>query len=253
VDTIVVLDVGLTYRLGRMESPFLESKAKKICIDHHLDVDASFDLSLTEPGATSTGEILYGLLKSLGAPLTPDVSTPLYTSISVDSGNFSYERCTPETFRIASELVDAGAVPYWIHLRLNWQRSMAEVKLDGEVIQRLRTDPTGEIAHSEVTQGMLRQYEIDPMEIPTLVNIPLSIEGVEIALLFVELKHSHIKVSARSKGKVQVCDLAKFFGGGGHPLAAGFSIEACLDEARTKVLGEARRLLGYAKNCLQEV
>jgi len=245
-DTIVVLDVGLTYRLGRLEAPFLRSGAVKICVDHHLETDSDFDPALTDCRATSTGEILFGLLKRMNAPMTRDVAIPLYASISVDSGNFSYERCTPNTFHTAAALVAAGADPYWIHLNLNWKRPMTEVKFDGEVINRLRVESNGEIAHSEVTQDMLRRYHIDPMEIPTVVNIPLSIEGVEIALLFVELEPLHIKVSARSKGRVQVSELAKRFGGGGHPLAAGFSVGASLDEARTRVLSEARMLIERA-------
>ena len=245
-DTIVVLDVGLSYRLGRLESEFLASRAVKICLDHHLDRDGVFTHSLADSQATSTGEILYPLLKRMGAPITERVSTPLFASISVDSGNFAYERCTPQTFRIAADLIEAGASPYQIHLGLNWQRHFEEVKLDGDVIQRLRVDPSGQIAHSEVTSEMLQRLQIDPMEMPTVVNIPLSLDGVEIALLFVEMEPCYIKVSARSKGRVRVSDLARQFGGGGHPLAAGFSLRGSLDEARAKVLAAARGLLGVS-------
>lgn len=243
-DTVVVLDVGLAYRLGRMERAFLESPACKICLDHHLDHDAVFQHLLLDPYATSTGEILYPLLKAMGAKVTRDVATALFASINVDSGNFAYERCTPETFRTAADLVAAGASPYEVHLNLNWERPLEEIRLEGEVIQRLRMDPSGQVAHSEVTAEMLRQYKINPMEMPTVVNIPLSLRGVEVALLFVEMEPCSIKVSARSKGRVKVSDLAKQFGGGGHPLAAGFSVKACLDEARTRVLSATRGLLG---------
>lgn len=251
-DTAVVLDVGLAYRLGRLEEPFLQSGARKICLDHHLDLDAVFTHSLVDSSATSTGEILYVLLKTMGAPVTPDVAAPLFASISVDSGNFAYERCTPETFRTAADLVEAGANPYRVHLSLNWERPLEEVRLEGEVIQRLRIDPSGRVAHSEVTAEMLRQYKINPMEMPTVVNIPLSLRGVEVALLFVEMAPCCIKVSARSKGAVRVSDLAHRFNGGGHPLAAGFSVKASLDEARTLVLAQARDLLGMpARGCCE--
>jgi phosphoesterase RecJ-like protein len=99
---------------------------------------------------------------------------------------------------------------------------------------------------------MLRQYRINPMEMPTVVNIPLSLVGVELALLFVEMAPCCIKVSARSKGRAKVSDLAHAFGGGGHPLAAGFSVKATLDEARTQVLTAARNLLGLeSKTCAE--
>jgi phosphoesterase RecJ-like protein len=241
-----VLDVGLTYRLGRLEQRFLESGAEKVCLDHHLDSDSVFTHILADPEVGSTGEILFRLLRCVGLELDRAIATPLFTAISVDSGSFSFERCTSRTFQIASELVTAGADPYAIHLSLNWQRPLAELQLEGEVIQRLHRDISGEIACSEVTGDMLNRYQIDPMEMPAVVNIPLALAGVELALLFVEVEPCSVKVSARSKGRVRVNNLARRFGGGGHPLAAGFSVKAPLEQAKALVLEAARQFLGHA-------
>ncbi len=242
-DMAVVLDVGLGYRLGRLEAPFRASGAVKLCLDHHLDTEPLFDHLLCDPKLNATGEILFHLLKVMGGDLTPSVATPLYTSLVVDSGNFSYERCTPETFRVAGALVEAGARPYYVHVNLHWRRSLAEVKLEGEVIENVELCPDGRVACGLVSREMLRRYTIDPMEMPDIVNIPLSLDGIEIALLFVELEQGYIKVSARGKGRIKVSELAHVFGGGGHPLAAGFSIKASLKEAREKVLAECQKLL----------
>jgi len=242
-DTAVVLDVGLPYRLGRLEKVFSEVTGTKICLDHHMEVDPVFGYVLTDHAAGSTGEILFRLLKTAGVGLDGRVATPLFAAISVDTGSFSYERCTPQTFLAASELVAAGADPYQIHMNLNWQRKLEEVKLEGEVIQNLRLDASGAIAHSQVSRDMLQRYLIDPMEMPTVVNVPLSLEGVEIALLFVELEPCCINVSARSKGRIQIDRLARHFGGGGHPLAAGFTIKATLEQAKAWTLAAARELL----------
>jgi bifunctional oligoribonuclease and PAP phosphatase NrnA len=242
-DTVVVLDVGLPYRLGRLERAFSEATGEKICLDHHMEVDPAFDYVLTDHTAGSTGEILFRLLKAAGVGLDGRVATPLFAAISVDTGSFSYERCTPQTFNAASELVAAGADPYQIHMNLNWQRNLQEVKLEGEVIQNLRVDPSGAIAYSEVTRSMLDLYRIDPMEMPAVVNVPLSLEGVEVALLFVEIEPSCINVSARSKGRVLIDRLARRFGGGGHPLAAGFTIKATLEQAEAWTLAAAREML----------
>lgn len=243
-DTVVVLDVGLTYRLGRLEPVFTRSRAVKVCLDHHSECDHGFDHVLSDTGMGSTGEILYRLLRAMGVELDAAMASPLFAAISIDSGSFAYERCTPETFHVAARLVEAGAEPYAIHRGLNWQRRLDEVKLEGEVIQNLRLDGTGRIAYSEVSRDMLRRYQIDPMEMPTVVNIPLSVAAVEIALLFVEVEPCTVNVSARSKGLVAINDLAQRFGGGGHPLAAGFSLAGPLEEVKARVLGEARRLLG---------
>jgi bifunctional oligoribonuclease and PAP phosphatase NrnA len=246
-DTIVVLDVGLTYRLGRMEEIFLNSRAAKICMDHHMDVDAAFDLLLKCPAYNSTGELVYELIRHMSLDLTEEVSTPIYAAICVDSGNFSYERCVGRTFRTAADLVEHGANPYQIHLNLNWRRTLGEVKLEGEAVRRLKLDENPAIAYTWIDLALMAQNRLDPMEIPPLVNIPLSVEGVEIALLFVEMAPGRIKVSARSKGRIKVCDLARQFNGGGHPLAAGFNLNASLDQAVDRVLAAARALLFAAE------
>ena len=242
-DTAVVLDVGLPYRLGRLEKVFAESSGAKVCVDHHLELDPAFTHVLADHAAGSTGEILFRLLKAVGVELDVRIATPLFAAISVDTGSFSYERCTPQTFLAASELVAAGADPYRIHMNLNWQRNLDEVKLEGEVIQNLQVDASGQIAYSEVSRDMLQRYVIDPMEMPTVVNVPLSLGGVEVALLFVEIEPSCINVSARSKGRVLIDRLARRFGGGGHPLAAGFTIKGTLEQAKAWTLAAARELL----------
>lgn len=236
-DLIMVLDVALLYRLGRLQDHFKKSGARKICIDHHLEKDDIFDIKIVEPMATSTGELIFNLLKEMRAEFTPSIAKALHTAIVVDSGCLSYERCIPETFRIVAELVEKGADPYEIHLALHWQKTLPELKLEGEVISNLNVE--GEIGYSIVTREMADVYKIDPMEMPDLVHIPLSLAGVEIALLFIENGGKEIKVSARSKGRVKVCELARHFGGGGHSLAAGFLVDGPLEAAVQKVLKEA--------------
>lgn len=243
-DAVVVLDVGLAYRLGTLARPFFESRATKVCIDHHLEVDQHFDHVLADPSLNATGELLLPLVRALGVPVTEEVATPLFASISVDSGNFSYERCTPETFRAAADLVAAGARPYSLHVNLRWRRRLEEIKMEGEIIARLARDESGLVAWSSAPAEILRRHGVDPMEMPEWVNLPLSLEGVEVALLFVELEPGMVKVSARGKGRVRVSELARAFGGGGHPLAAGFSVRGTLEEARDAVVPAARIMLG---------
>jgi len=243
-DVVVVLDVGLAYRLGRLEKAFLESRAVKICVDHHLEADPLFDHVLADPELNATGELLYPLVRALGVPVTAEIATPLFASISVDSGNFSYERCTPETFRAAAELVAAGARPYPLHVNLRWRRRLEEIKMEGEIIARMALDESGLVAWSSAPSEALRQHGVDPMEMPEWVNLPLSLDGVEVALLFVELEPGLVKVSVRGKGQVKVSELARAFGGGGHPLAAGFSVKGTVEEARDAVVPAARIMLG---------
>jgi phosphoesterase RecJ-like protein len=241
-DLIIVVDVALLYRLGRVEKSFKKSKAKKICIDHHLESEDVFDIKIIDCNATSTGELIFKLLKKMKINCCPDISKPLFTAIMVDSGSLSYERCTPETYRIVAELVECGAVPYETHLSLHWKKSISQLKMEEEIIKNLVLE--GEIAYSVVKQSVSQSFKIDPMELPDLVHIPLSLESAEIALLFIENGGKDIKVSARSKGKVKICDLARTFGGGGHCLAAGFVVEGPLETGIPKVLKKTKEIFG---------
>lgn len=239
-DLLIVVDVALLYRLGRIGEIFKKSRAKKVCIDHHLEGEDVFDIKLIEPNATSTGELVFKLLKYLKTNCSPEISRPLFAAIVVDSGSLSYERCTPETYQIAAELVECGALPYETHLSLHWKKSHNQLKMEGEVISNLILD--GDIAYSIIKQAVSKELGIDPMELPDLVHIPLSLENAEIALLFIENGGEEIKVSARSKGKVKISELAKEFGGGGHCLAAGFVVEGPLEMAISKVLKKAKEI-----------
>jgi phosphoesterase RecJ-like protein len=240
-DLIIVLDVALLYRLGKIEPLFKNSRAKKVCIDHHLEGEEAFEIKVAKVDASSTGEIVYDLLKIMNFDFDKDTATPLYASIIIDSGNLSYERCVKETYIIVSRLVEKGVDPYQIHINLHWCKTLNQLKLEEKVISNLKI--AGEITYSYITSEDSLKLGLDPLEFPDIVHIPLSLKCSEIALLFVENGGKEIKVSARSKGKVKICKLAKEFGGGGHSLAAGFVVEGDLEKAIEVVLKRAKQFL----------
>lgn len=244
VDAVVIVDAGEPYRLGKLEEPFNESAAVKICLDHHKGQKDDFDVFLVDPACGSTGEILYELLVAMGIEITEEIATPLFAAISIDTGSFAYERCNKRTFYIAGNLVAAGAAPYEIHTAYRWRKRVEELKLTGEVIQNLKIEGSNAIAYSEVALSVLRRYDINTTEMPEVVNIPLGVKDVEIAFLFIETTPCDINVSVRSKGHYAVDGLAREFGGGGHPLAAGFSIHSSLEEAKARVIGRVRSMMG---------
>lgn len=239
-DLIFVLDVALIYRLGKLAEPFLKSKAIKVCIDHHLEGEEVFDIKISEKDASSTGELVYKLLKEMNLGCQKDIAEALFASIMVDSGSLSYERCTPEIYNIVSELVRCGADPYETHINLHWKKSYNELLVEKEVISNLNVENV--IAYSFLKKDLKEELSIDPLELPDLVHIPLSLKDAEIALLFIENGDGEIKVSVRSKGKVKICELAKIFGGGGHPLAAGFVVKGELESVIREVIDKTKKI-----------
>lgn len=238
-DAICVLDVSTLCRLDSMEKPIRESRAKRICIDHHLEDSSEFNFAFTDPTASATGELVFTILKENNVEITPEIANPLFAAISIDSGSFSYERCSEKTFEAAKELVRCGAKPYFIHKNLNWCRSKGEILIEGVAIKNLKLYEEGHIAFTTIDYKSQNKFNVDAAEIATIVNLPLSISGVIIAILMVEMENGSIKVSIRSKGGISIRELARIFHGGGHPLAAGFNMEGPMEKSKKIVLDSA--------------
>ena len=117
------------------------------------------------------------------------------------------------------------------------------MRLVGEVTNTLVVEPELGLAWVTVPPGALERYGLDAEHREGVVELPRSIEGVRLALLFRGLANGRIKVSFRSMGSVDVAALAQQFGGGGHKRAAGASLEGSLNEVQERVLEIARTTL----------
>jgi phosphoesterase RecJ-like protein len=242
-DLVVLLDMNQPERLRSMEVPVLTSKATKICIDHHLDPHPFADLYVIDAEATSTGEILYHVFDRLGGTVTPEMATALYTAIMTDTGSFRYPRVDPETHQIAARLIAFGADPVAIYAEVYERWSPGRIRLLGEMLAGMDARADGQIVDVTVTQDMLRRTSTSEVDTDNFTTYPMSIEGVKIGILFLELPDG-VKVSFRSKGDIPINELAKEFGGNGHRNAAGARLfTAPLDEVRRNVLRAAQKYL----------
>lgn len=241
---IVVLDTNHPDRLQAMRERVVASSAIRICIDHHLDPAPFAHHYLIDDDATSTGEILYRLLLRLdNRLLSPAVASGLYCAIMTDSGSFRYPRVDPETHRIAAHLIECGADPVRIYAEIYEQWSRGRIHLLGETLRGLGTDAGGRIAHVSITRRMLDTTETTEEDTDNFTTYPMSIQGVVIGVLFLELDRG-VKISFRSKGTIPVNELAKEFGGNGHRNAAGARVEgASIEDVRHRVLAAARNYL----------
>jgi bifunctional oligoribonuclease and PAP phosphatase NrnA len=208
-------------------------------IDHHPDNHRYGDVNWIEPAAAATGELVYALLCELGSPITSDIATNLYTAVHTDTGSFRYSNVTPRTFRIAAELVDAGADPAFVASALYERREAGSLRWLSEVLGRINVSDDGRVAWLPLPAGTVPESFIEGED---LVNYPRSIGSVRVACLLRELAE-HVKVSLRGKGDVDVNRIAARFGGGGHRSAAGCTIPGPLDRATAEVLGAVRAAL----------
>jgi phosphoesterase RecJ-like protein len=218
-----------------------------IIIDHHKTSKPSADLYILNPNASSTGMIVYSLLKALHLQITPEIAKNLYTSILVDTGSFRYSNTIPEAFEIAAELVELGVKPWEISQALYESEPLGKLKLLGYVLPTLEVTEDGHIASLVVKGDMFKVTGTNKEDTEGFVNFPRCINGVEVAVLFREEgaggDGSRWKISLRSKGKVNVAQVGEKFGGGGHERAAGCLINGTLAEAKRLVYSAIKEAL----------
>ncbi len=243
-DVIFVLDTNHPDRLRTLAPHILQSKAVKICIDHHLDPHPFADHYAIDADATSTGEIMYRLLRHLqGDTLSPTIASALYCAIMTDTGSFRYPRVVPETHRIVAHLIECGADPVCIYHKVYEQWSAGRVQLLGDALASLKTTLDGKLAHITITQADLRQTGTTEVDTDNFTVYPMNVAGVVAGILFLELNDG-IKMSFRSKGNIAINELAKEFGGNGHKNAAGARLFNCNpEETKQQVLLAAAKYI----------
>jgi phosphoesterase RecJ-like protein len=235
-EVVIVLDTGTWNQLGDL-GPFIrQSAAAKVVIDHHLTQDDLGALRFVDATAEATGRLVYEAIHALGGPLTESAANHLFVALAMDTGWFRHANTTPATFALAEQLVRAGARPTALYDQLFEQNTLARLKLVGLVLERLQPAAGGRVAYSEIRRGDYLATGALPADTEDLVNYTRSIAGVEVGLFFMEQPRGGVKVSFRSRSRVDVARLAERFGGGGHRLASGAVVEAPLAEARARVL-----------------
>lgn len=206
-------------------------------IDHHVTNTGFGDLNIIDSNAAATGEIILRILKELNLPFNQSIALSLYTAIATDTGFFRFGNTTGATLEACSYLINAFQIePSKIAEQVHEQKSYNSIRLLGEVLNNIKLSTDGKVAWAVLDQQMLAKYPVEYEETENYVNYARSIEGVEIGILFKELKPNEIKLSWRSTSAVDVSKLAAYFGGGGHARAAGCNITGSLHVVIDRVL-----------------
>jgi phosphoesterase RecJ-like protein len=235
-EVAVVLDTGTWNQLGDFGTFLRTLAVPKVVIDHHLTQDDLGALRLVDATAEATGRLVYEAVTTLGGPLPASAAHALFVALAMDTGWFRHGNTTPATFSLASRLVTAGARPTAAYDHLFEENSPGRLRLTGLVLERLRLACDGRVAHTEIRRDDYEAVGATPQDSEDLVNYTRSVAGVEVGLLFMEQPRGGIKVSFRSRARVDVARIAEQFGGGGHRLASGAILQTNLDDAHARVL-----------------
>ncbi len=224
-DVIFCMDFNTTSRLEALgEALEQNTTAKRVLIDHHLNPDQNFDVTLSYPEESSTCFVTFSLIDALvGAKkIDKECANLLFMGMLTDTGNFSFAKLSPELFRAVATLVEQGVdIPY-INRQIFQSYSENRVKLFGYMINRkLRIIEDGTVAYMDMHAKEMREHNFQQGDSEGFVNYPLSIKKLKISALFTE-HYKFIRVSLRSRENIDVNEFARrYFNGGGHKNAAG--------------------------------
>lgn len=240
VDVLMVLDTSAWQQLGDMGEVMRASGARKIVIDHHVSQDDLGAEQFKNTTAEATGRLVVEAAQHLGVVLTPEIAMPLFCAIATDTGWFRFGSTTGDTYRFASQLVDAGAVPSLIWNALYEQDTLARLKLRGRILASTQVELDGRLIYTHVTQQDFAETGAVPSDTEDMINLTLTVCRTEAAVIFVEQPSGNFKISFRSRSAVNCNELAERFGGGGHKAAAGATVAGPLAMAQSAVLDAVR-------------
>ncbi len=222
---IVSVDVATEELLGELQ-PVYGGKIK-LKIDHHETGEDFAEYNYTDASAAACAEIIFELVKLLGAPLE-DSAEPLYAAISADTGGFRYSNTTSRTHRAAAELLDAGADNAFIDHMLYESKTQSEIRALTAAYASMRYFLDGRVAVVTITNDDKRRLDLSEDDLGVLSPITREISGVTVGITFKQSKSdpSRFKMSVRSEPGFPANELCAIFGGGGHPCAAGGEVSA---------------------------
>ncbi len=238
-DLIFAMDFNAPHRTSNIEKSMMETKAKKVLIDHHLFPDEDyFDLMFSFPKKSSTSELLFDILRASNYKkyINKEIATNIFVGLMTDTGSFAYNCNQPETFETAAELIRYGVEVKKTHDLIYNNNSIDRIRALGySISERLRVFPKQNAAYISLSAEDLTRYGNGEGLTEGIVNYALSIQGICFAALLTE-KGDKIKISFRSKGTYDVNAFArKYFEGGGHHNAAGGKSFLSLEKTEQKL------------------
>jgi phosphoesterase RecJ-like protein len=234
-DLVILLDFNDTSRIERLW-PFVEETDNKvILIDHHPGPAINCDLLISEPGMSSTAELVYELVKGMEKQSFDkmDFIESIYVGMMTDTGNFNFGTFDGDTLRNVAGMLDSGLRKDFITNNIYDNFSANRMRLKGFALsERMVVFPHLHTAYIYLSKADLDRYNHVTGDTEGFVNMPLSIAGIIFSVLFIE-RNDHIKLSLRSKGAFDVNRFAfDHFNGGGHKNASGgkspLDLEDCL-------------------------
>ena len=228
-DTFISVDCADINRMGIFGKAFSRFGKTTINIDHHISNSgfAKYNYVIECPASC---EILTDILIEAHYDVNKEIADLLMLGLVTDSGNFAHMDVSPKTFETAAFLRGRGADVNAINYNMFLRQPKSRAVLYGRVMNDMRFALDSKLAIIVITMADLAECGADRSLTEGFVDFPLTVDGVEVAVALMEHKKGQYKASLRSKGRVNVNEIATSFGGGGHILASGCMLFGELEE-----------------------
>jgi phosphoesterase RecJ-like protein len=231
-----MLDTSDVHNIGLVASLVLPRVRECYIIDHHEQEEDLLAGNFVQKSSSSTAEILYQIFRELAVEIDFLTAQALYTAIVYDTGSFIYPKTTAFTFEIARDLVSRGVQPNTVYANVYESNSISALVLQSRVLSTLELAHGNAVAILTMRAEMIRESGAFYEEADQLINIPLKSEDIRVSIFFKENLEGLVRCSMRSKGAINVAEIAQSFGGGGHRTAAGFKCSGSIASTRAAVL-----------------
>jgi phosphoesterase RecJ-like protein len=198
---------------------------KIFILDHHVTDEDHGNGQFIDPTACAAGVLVYRLAQLAGVKISMAMAKNIYACILTDTGSFRYSSTNPEALRVASEFVEMGIEPWFFASQIYENHPPQKLRLLAEVLATLKISEDGLVALIHLDQNTMDRFPDSSELTDGFINFPRSITGVEVAIFLRGNADGSFKASMRSVGNVDVSEICKRYGGGGHRNAAGCSIK----------------------------
>lgn len=221
-DVFFILD-STVQRLGEAEK-YVSKAQKTINIDHHIsNQEGSAMINYIRPQSSSTSELIYDLIGEEN--LDKDIAQALYLGIVHDTGVFQYSCTSPETMEKAAKLIGFGFDFSKLIEETFYEKTYLQTQVLGRALMESIRFLDGRCVVSCLNRKIMDFYGVDSEDLEGIVNHLRNIKGVDCAIFIYQTDVLEYKVSLRSNEKVNVAQVASYFGGGGHVRAAGCTMK----------------------------
>jgi len=238
IDLVILLDTNSYSQLPGLENYLRQSTTPVLVVDHHTTSDGLGRVEIIDESAAAAGLVLLDLLKCLRWPITRKIAEALFVAIATDTGWFQLRNTDSRAYRSCADLIDLGAQPPELYEKLYQDFSYSRFKLMVRMLNSIELHLGGRYASQRIGLEDFAQTGAAFNDTENLINECHRIGSVRVSALFIELKDGRIRCSLRSRGEVDVSEVAAKFGGGGHRMAAGTFLPAPIQNAERLIFDE---------------